>query len=112
MPNAPSTRPVSWDWNKATSISQTKLPLKKAYLSTYSAECVANAIGCLGIRGALLICIGTAFGIVPGASKGFTEREAILNAKGTADRLKHICPAAANQFWTIGRTLKKRSGCP
>jgi methylthioribose-1-phosphate isomerase len=95
---------ISYEKGKVRIIDQTKLPLKKVFLTLDTKEEMWDAIKQLRIRGAPAIGIAAAFGIYLG----------IRDFKGGTDQfrqtLDHVCdymgsarPTAVNLFWAIDR---------
>ncbi|HOJ37554.1 MAG TPA: S-methyl-5-thioribose-1-phosphate isomerase [Ignavibacteriales bacterium] len=79
-----------------TYLNQTKLPLEEEFITTDNYEALAQAIEKLEIRGAPLIGIAAAYGIVLGIKQlGINSFDVIYN------RLASTRPTAVNLFWAL-----------
>jgi methylthioribose-1-phosphate isomerase len=92
------------DTQKLVVLDQTRLPEEKVYVDLNSIEDVYHAITCMQVRGAPLIGVVAAYGVVLAAVRG--DRDAIINA---ADYIKSARPTAVNLAWAIER-MKQRLG--
>lgn len=87
---------LKFENNKVTYLNQTKLPLIEEYITTDNYEIIAQAIEKLEIRGAPLIGIAAAYGIVLGIKHhGKDNFDTIYN------RLASTRPTAVNLFWAL-----------
>ncbi|MBI5253176.1 MAG: S-methyl-5-thioribose-1-phosphate isomerase [Euryarchaeota archaeon] len=90
-------------------IDQTLLPLELKYIECDSAECIAEAVENLRIRGAPAIGVAAAFGLALTALQNSREsRERILSElEKSSERLKKTRPTAVNLFWALDRVMEK-----
>jgi methylthioribose-1-phosphate isomerase len=88
--------------NELTILDQTRLPEEEVYLTLTSAEDVYHAIKNMNLRGAPLIGVAAAYGLVLAAWHDDTQ--AITKA---CELLGSARPTAMNLFWAIDR-MKKR----
>lgn len=101
-------RALTWSGGKVTFIDQTQLPTKLEYITTNDPMVVVEAIQNLRIRGAPLIGIAAAFGIVLGARKIRTWDRSRFQ-QGLAKLWQQFAdtrPTAINLFWALGRMKK------
>jgi methylthioribose-1-phosphate isomerase len=97
-------RTIEYDANKnqLVILDQTKLPEEEIYLTLKTAEDVYHAIKNMNLRGAPLIGVAAAYGVVLAAQNG--NKASIEKA---CDRLRSARPTAVNLFWALER-MKKR----
>lgn len=96
-------RTVEYDLNKNEVIilDQTQLPEKEVYLRLKSVKNIYDAIKDLKVRGAPLIGVVAAYGVVLSAGKNSPEK--VLK---DAEYLKSARPTAVNLAWAIERMKK------
>ncbi|HKU61919.1 MAG TPA: S-methyl-5-thioribose-1-phosphate isomerase [Gemmatimonadales bacterium] len=98
--------PMPIDWLQPAGIrllDQTLLPDREAYLELRTVEAVAEAIRALRVRGAPLIGIAAAMGVVIAADEGPAHdrvREAVALLAGTR-------PTAVNLHWALRRMERR-----
>jgi methylthioribose-1-phosphate isomerase len=92
-------RVIEWKGDYLEVLDQSKLPEKEEYIKLYTVESVARVIEEMKIRGAPLIGITAAYGLVLGY-KSLTQ---------AAERLKSTRPTAVNLQWAVDRMLNKAS---
>ncbi len=90
--------------NEIVILDQTRLPEKEIYLHLRNIKDVYNAIKTLKVRGAPLIGVVAAYGLVLSARKNSYKK--ILKY---AEYLKSSRPTAVNLFWAIERLKKSLS---
>jgi len=88
--------------NEITILDQTQLPEKEIYLTLKDVEDVYQAMKNMNVRGAPLIGVAAAYGVVLSAAGG--NPEAVAKA---ADYLKSARPTAINLAWAVERMKKK-----
>lgn len=88
--------------NELVILDQTKLPEKEVYIKLKTVQDVYQAIKTLRVRGAPLIGVAAAYGVVLAAGTG-TSKE-ICKA---ADFIKSARPTAVNLSWAVERMKKK-----
>ncbi len=88
--------------NELTILDQTQLPEKEVYLKLKNAESVYQAIKNMNVRGAPLIGVAAAYGVVLSAGRGDPEI-----AKKAADHIKSARPTAVNLAWAVERMKRK-----
>ncbi len=91
--------------NEITILDQRQLPEKEIYVSLKKAEDVYQAIKNMNVRGAPLIGVTAAYGVVLSAISGNSEY--VVKA---ADYLKSARPTAINLAWAVERMKKKIKG--
>ncbi|MDH4210679.1 MAG: S-methyl-5-thioribose-1-phosphate isomerase [candidate division WOR-3 bacterium] len=91
--------------NELTILDQTKLPEEEVYLTLKTAEDVRRAIRHMNIRGAPLIGVAAAYGVVLAARIG--DQESIKKACAL---IKSARPTAVNLSWAIDRMEKRLAG--
>ncbi len=104
--NLPSV--ISWTPTYGVRIlDQTLLPTEERYVELDSVEAMAEAIERLRVRGAPLIGIAAAMGLVQaanGAGDGRMDRQRVLTEVGRAyTRLRATRPTAVNLTWALDR---------
>ncbi|MEO0106086.1 MAG: S-methyl-5-thioribose-1-phosphate isomerase [candidate division WOR-3 bacterium] len=87
--------------NEIIILDQTRLPEKEIYLRLKNIKDVYNAIKTLKVRGAPLIGVTAAYGLVLSARK-----DAYKKIFKDAEYLKSARPTAVNLFWAIERMKK------
>jgi len=100
---------MNWDTNKKELIvlNQRKLPATVEYLTKKTVEDVFWAIKNMEVRGAPLIGVVAAYGVVIGAKDASNDEEFIDSVKNSVERLKKSRPTAVNLFWALERMYKK-----
>jgi len=88
--------------NEIKILDQKQLPEKEIYVTLKNIEDVYQAIKNMNVRGAPLIGVTAAYGVVMSAAGG--NPEAVLK---TADYLKSARPTAINLAWAVERMMKK-----
>ncbi|MGB7055153.1 MAG: S-methyl-5-thioribose-1-phosphate isomerase [bacterium] len=88
--------------NKVTILDQTRLPAEEVYLTLKTAEDIHQAIKNMNLRGAPLIGVAAAYGLVLAAHQG--NAQAVTKA---CELIQSARPTAVNLFWAIER-MKKR----
>ncbi len=99
-------------------LDQTLLPLEERYLKLNTVEQVAEAIERLRVRGAPLIGIAAAMGVVQALRReaGDSDGAAIPRARAlelvqaACDRLKATRPTAVNLEWALNRMRRRAEG--
>jgi methylthioribose-1-phosphate isomerase len=96
---------IEWNKGRVRFLDQTRLPNEERYIETDSMEIVADAIRRLQLRGAPLIGIAAAYGIVLGVKHAAaSNREDFLKALDESCRLITATrPTAKNLFWAAER---------
>ena len=89
-------------------LDQTLLPLKEKFVKAKSYKDVVDAIVKLKIRGAPLIGIAAAYGVVIGAHNVKTEniKNFEIHFYKVIEALKNSRPTAKNLFYAVERTVK------
>lgn len=95
---------IKFESGKLTYLDQTVLPLKEKYISTDSFKRVAEAIERLEVRGAPLIGITAAYGLVLSIKNSNNPEEDFYHA---FDRLASTRPTAVNLFYALERMKHK-----
>jgi methylthioribose-1-phosphate isomerase len=96
---------IEWLGDRVRFIDQTALPLEELYLETHDYTVLSDAIRTLKIRGAPLIGITAAYGVVL-ASISFQENDInafCLHVHKAIDELASTRPTAVNLFWALQR---------
>ena len=99
---------ISYEKGEVRIIDQTKLPLKKTFITIDTKEEMWDAITQLKIRGAPAIGIAAAFGIYLGI-RNFRGNSTVLFRRTLDDVCAYIGssrPTAVNLFWAIDRIRK------
>lgn len=91
--------PIRWEDDYLLILDQRALPTMETYLNCCCVEEVADAIRTLAVRGAPLIGITAAYGMVIAAAEA-TDRKELLTF---ADYLAATRPTAVNLFWALDR---------
>jgi len=92
-----SVEPIRWRGNGLELLDQRLLPDKKVYVVCRTAQQVAKAIRDMVVRGAPVIGVAAAYGVVLG--KGSAKAYEVLRASR---------PTAVNLFWALERMKKAR----
>lgn len=111
----PIPSPISWNSDHTIRIlDQTLLPGQETYRDLDTVEAVAEAIRTLRVRGAPLIGIAAAMGVVVATRRGSGAAGQL-----TLDRVQHACallgatrPTAVNLHWALNRMQRRaESAC-
>lgn len=95
--------PIAWtDTNAVRILDQTLLPGEEAYRDLETVEAVAEAIRALRVRGAPLIGIAAAMGVVAAAGQGLLDR-----VREACRVLGSTRPTAVNLHWALDRMLRR-----
>ena len=96
------------DNNELIFLDQTLLPLKEKYIKTRDYRDVIDAIINLKIRGAPLIGIAAAYGVVLGIQKFSSEnrKNFQIHFYKLIDDFRNTRPTAKNLFYALGRLIK------
>ena len=105
MPQAsrPQVQAIEWRGGVLRILDQTLLPAETRYIETSDYRGVADAIRRLAVRGAPLVGIAGAYGLVLAAIRGDEPRAA-------ADALAATRPTAVNLRWALDRVLAASAG--
>ena len=98
--------PLCWEDGAVRILDQTELPERVVYRTCRDVESLAEAISSLRIRGAPLIGIAAAYGVVLGAWGAGDEEELWRRLEAASDRIASTRPTAVNLFWTLERMRK------
>jgi len=101
--------PIRWDTveKKLYVLNQLRLPITIEYLAKDTTEDVFYAIKHMELRGAPLIGIAAAYGIVLGLKNLKSNENLFDNVKGNAKFLAKARPTAFNLFWALDRMQKR-----
>ncbi|HJR16557.1 MAG TPA: S-methyl-5-thioribose-1-phosphate isomerase [Gemmatimonadales bacterium] len=103
--------PIDWTPGHTVRIlDQTLLPGEERYLELDSVEAVAEAIRTLRVRGAPLIGIAAAMGVVVGATQrgsGAAGQPSLEEIAGVCELLGATRPNAVNLRWALGRMQRR-----
>ncbi len=91
--------PLHWQGDALRILDQRALPADEVYLTCTSVEDVAQAIRTLAVRGAPLIGIVAAYGMVIAAQTAAD----VAQLSAYSDELAGTRPTAVNLFWALGR---------
>ena len=96
---------ISWVKNAVRIIDQTRLPLKKKFISIKTTKDMREAIKSLKIRGAPAIGIAAAFGIYLGIKefKGDDKKQFRRRLDEVCSYIEGSRPTAVNLFWAVQR---------
>ncbi len=96
---------IEWLNNSIRFLDQTELPLSEVYIETSDISIIANAIRTLKVRGAPLLGIVSAYGILLGTQKEIhSSKEKFTEAfEHSARILSSTRPTAKNLFWALER---------
>ncbi len=100
--------PLEWRGDHIRIIDQRELPYREAYLDLYTPYQLTEAIKSMAIRGAPLLGVAAAYGILLGIIKTSNEdREEFFKALfTTAEQIKKARPTAVNVENAINRVLE------
>lgn len=98
-----SWRTLEYQDGKVTFIDQTLLPGEIRYLTTSDYRVIVEAIKKLRIRGAPVIGIAAAFGVVLGALEYQTASDLRSKIEKIITELAGTRPTAVNLFWALNR---------
>jgi methylthioribose-1-phosphate isomerase len=100
--------PIRWDVveKKLYVLNQLRLPITIEYLEKNTIEGVFYAIKHMELRGAPLIGIAAAYGIVLGLKNLKSNEDLFDNVKENAKFLAKARPTAFNLFWALNRMQK------
>ena len=109
--NQDSLEPVRWKNRLLEAIDQTKLPDRLVYVRMRSLDQVCSAIRSMKVRGAPLIGVIGAYGLVLAAAKirGSDLYQARLQLRKSADSLISTRPTGVNLRWAVERVFKASS---
>ncbi len=96
---------IEWLGDRVRFLDQTQLPLKEVYIETSELHVLIDAIVRLKVRGAPLLGISAAYGILLGVLEyQRDEREFSLERfDEIADKITSTRPTAKNLFWSVER---------
>lgn len=96
---------IEWRNNTVRFLDQTELPLREAYVETSDLSVLADAIIRLKVRGAPLLGIAAAYGILLGiqSAKNSSKEAMQLLFEESARRIAATRPTAKNLFWALER---------
>ncbi|MDD8019444.1 MAG: S-methyl-5-thioribose-1-phosphate isomerase [Bacteroidota bacterium] len=96
---------IEWLGDKVRFLDQTQLPLTEVYIETSDVRILAEAIISLKVRGAPLIGISAAYGVLLGVHqyKSSSEKEFLSAFDTTLNLLVRTRPTAKNLFWALER---------
>lgn len=101
-------KPVEWQNNKIIILDQTKLPDEISYECLSTVDEVAGAIKTLMVRGAPLIGVVAAFGMVLAAAEGGgTVDQMDSGLRQAYQKLHATRPTAVNLKWALDRMIQK-----
>ncbi|GAG81222.1 unnamed protein product, partial [marine sediment metagenome] len=100
-----SIKTIEWIEGKVKIIDQSKLPQKLEYIYCKDVETLREAISSLKIRGAPVIGIAAAFGVVLGIKKSSSQNYLSFQKEieKVIDYLARSRPTAVNLFWSLKR---------
>ncbi len=104
--------PLRWTAHALELLDQTRLPAEEAWIRCETAEDVAAAIRRLAIRGAPLIGLAAAYGVVLGMRSAADGDSAASRFGAVADVLGSSRPTAANLGWALARAREVVEGEP
>jgi len=93
---------IAWQNGAIKLLDQRRLPLKVEYLACQKVEDLAQAIEGLAVRGAPLIGIAGAYGLVLGIWHS-DQKNISSDFRKSYLRIKKTRPTAVNLFWALGR---------
>ncbi|MEW5837945.1 MAG: S-methyl-5-thioribose-1-phosphate isomerase [Pseudomonadota bacterium] len=94
-----TVRALRWTGRTLELLDQRRLPHEQVTLSCATAECVAEAIADMVVRGAPAIGVAAAYGVVL-AAQNSSDAETMQRA---VERLAQSRPTAVNLFWALQR---------
>lgn len=105
--------PIAWLGDRLRLLDQTLLPARECYLEARDHREVAEAIAALRVRGAPLIGIAAAYGLVLAARRlPARDMDAFLaGLEGAARELAATRPTAVNLSWALARMLRRARRC-
>ena len=107
----PLPSPIAWTATHGVRIlDQTLLPARETYLELDSVDGVAEAIRTLRVRGAPLIGIAAAMGVVVAAGKrgsGEAGRDGLARIEEACAILAATRPTAVNLRWALDRMMRR-----
>jgi methylthioribose-1-phosphate isomerase len=107
----PIPSPIAWTENHAVRIlDQTRLPGEETYRELGTVEAIAEAIRALRVRGAPLIGIAAAMGVVQAAGQrdsGTAGQRALQRIRDACKVLGATRPTAVNLQWALDRMLRR-----
>jgi methylthioribose-1-phosphate isomerase len=107
----PIPSPIAWTDNNAVRIlDQTLLPGEETYRELDTVEAVAEAIQALRVRGAPLIGIAAAMGVVQAVGargSGEAGKPRLEEIEGACKLLGSTRPTAVNLHWALDRMLRR-----
>jgi len=100
---------MKWDTNekKLIVLNQLKLPTTVEYLTKETVEDVFWTIKNMEVRGAPLIGVVAAYGVVMSVRDVKNEKEFVEAIKNSVEILKKSRPTAVNLFWALNRMYSK-----
>ena len=109
--NQGSLEPVRWKNGVLEAIDQTKLPGRLVYVRMHTLDQVCSAIRSMKVRGAPLIGVIGAYGLVLAAVKirGSDLNQARLQLRKSADSLISTRPTGVNLRWAVERVFEASS---
>ncbi len=98
-------RSIHWENNSVTFLDQTALPLRESYLQTADISVLAEAIKTLKIRGAPLLGIAAAYGVLLGLLpvRNGTRAQFVKQFDDSVRIIGATRPTATNLFWALER---------
>ncbi|MBI1886126.1 MAG: S-methyl-5-thioribose-1-phosphate isomerase [Chloroflexi bacterium] len=108
----PTIEPVAWNNGSLRLLDQTRLPQEEAYLDVDDYRDVATAIRKLRVRGAPLIGIAAAYGLVLAAraANAGSVDELLPLLRTAAEELAATRPTAVNLRWALEQVLAAAQG--
>ena len=96
---------IEWLHNSIRFLDQTELPLNEVYIETSEISILADAIRTLKVRGAPLLGIASAYGLLLGTQKEIhSSKEKFIQAfENSANVIASTRPTAKNLFWALER---------
>ncbi|HEX5385212.1 MAG TPA: S-methyl-5-thioribose-1-phosphate isomerase [Gemmatimonadales bacterium] len=109
-----SIRPIAWTAARGIRLlDQTRLPTEERYLELTSVMDVAEAIRMLRVRGAPLIGIAAAMGVVQALDERKIARsDALARVDEACRTLAATRPTAVNLRWALDRTQRRAHATP
>src|SRR2546422_8562735 len=106
-----SLEPVRWKNGVLEAIDTTKLPGRLVYVRMRTVDQVCSAIRSMKVRGAPLIGVVGAYGLVLAAMsvRGGDLDQAMSRLRKSADALIWPGPTGVNRGWVVGRVFKAAS---
>ncbi len=108
-----AVEPIAWQGDRLRLLDQTLLPAREVYLEATDHRQVAEAIGSLRVRGAPLIGIAAAYGMVLASlrlPRGDMARF-LAGLEEAARELASTRPTAVNLAWALERLLGRARAC-